>query len=221
MKRLLSLLLASVAFSSPATAEDRNAYVGAFGLVGWADQSNVERSGGLPIVDESSDSGGINGGAGAWLGYDWKDKGLPVRTEIAGTWRYRHDMNVSFISGGPLFAAKSDISTVDVIVSALYDIPVSWKVKPYIGAGVGTVYSDVDTYLLTPTRVDGPGDTGWDLAWQLQAGVNYPISERWDFRVDYRYVDLGEISTGAVASGDSFTADLASHDLRIGATWNF
>lgn len=222
MKRLLAALLTTVALSTPAVAaEEGHSYVGFYGLVGWADQDNVSRSGGLPIIEESSDSGGINGGAGVLFGHNWKEHGLPIRTEIAGTWRYRHDMNTLFLSGLSTFGTKSDISTTDIVASVLYDIPVEWKWKPYVGAGIGAVYADVDTYLMNPGRVDGPGYSGWDLAWQVQAGVNYALSDRWDFRVDYRYVDLGEVDTGPVASGDRFTADLVSHDVRIGAVWNF
>lgn len=226
MKKMLSLLVLSSVLATPAFAaeQNRNAYVGIYGMVGFANTDGVERTPAQPTpLRESSDSGGVNGGAGAWLGYDWASKGLPIRTELAGTWRYRHDMTVQFTQAGGSgqFATKSDISTVDIMASVLYDIPVSWKVKPYVGFGVGSVYSDVETYLLSPGKTDGPGDTNWDLAWQLQAGVNYPITTAWDFRVDYRYADLGEVSTGPVATGETFTADLESHDIRIGATWNF
>lgn len=223
-KTLLSLLLATAVSSSAFAADGKNAYVGAYGILGFAQQDNVERFPAQPTpLDDSSDSGGINGGVGAWLGYDWKDNGLPIRTELAATWRYRHDMNILFTQAGgvALFGAKSDISTTDVVASVLYDIPVSWAVKPYIGAGIGAVYADVDTYSDTPGRTTGFGTTSWDLAWQVQAGANYALSTNWDFRVDYRYVDLGTIDTGVIATGERFEADIASHDLRLGAVWKF
>lgn len=225
MKNILMVIAALFPFATMAADKNKDFYAGGFVLLGIADQDNIERTPAQPTpLSNNSDSGGLNGGLGSFIGYDWNGKGLPIRTELGANWRYRHDMNISFIEaggGGGAFATKSDVSTTDIIASVLYDLPVDWKWKPYVGGGIGAIYSDVDTYLLNPAKVNGPGSSGWDFAWQLQGGVNYPISQTLEFRADYRYIDLGTIETGPVASGDRFTADLISHDFRIGLSWKF
>ncbi len=214
----LGLFLAA---TSPALAEN-HFYLGPYALIGFTNQNDYSRT---PVtalpVDGDTDTMGVNGGAGLWGGYDFGAWSL----ELSGTYRARHDANFAFtdITSGLGLAAKSNVQTADLLVSTLYDLPVDWAVIPYIGAGAGVALHHLETELLTATTTDAGKNSDWQFAWQLQGGLKYPLSEGTLLRVDYRYIDLGKITTNALptATNDRLSTDLTSHDLRIGMSWEF
>lgn len=217
---LAALLTATIA--QPALAEGW--YGGPFALIGTTDHDNYERTPAtaLPVTGET-DNGGLSAGAGLWGGYDFGGWAL----ELGGTYRARHDANFTFtdITTNPTsLGAKANVQTADLMLSGTYDLPVSWSWKPYIGAGAGVVYSQLDNELLTGGGITDAGSSSdWDFAWQLGGGFKYPTSDRSHWRVDYRYVDLGQIETSALPTGtsDRLSAELVSHDVRIGYVWGF
>lgn len=222
---------ALIACESSAWAET---YAGVHAMVGWAEASHLERIPPQPALPMSlnSDTGGVNGGAGAWLGYDFNPRyDLPISLELGGSWRYRHDLNVSFRDtggGNPLYGLKSDVSTTDIILSGIWDVtplrgPDSFPLQPYVGAGIGAVYAKAENYLLTPATTQASDSTDWNMAWQLQTGLKYPMSKDFSLRLDYRYINMGTISSSVLpsTSSDRFTAEIDSHDIRIGAVWHF
>lgn len=225
MKIRTSVLLAaaSIACMAQSASAKEGWYGGPFALVGFTDHSNYDRTPLTPLpVTGTTDNAGVSGGAGLWGGYHFD--GFSV--EVAGTYRARHDANFSFAditSGNPNFGAKANVQTADLMISGLYDIPVGWKLMPYVGAGMGIAYKRLDNELLTNTITDAGSSRSTDVAWQLQGGVKYPLSESSNLRVDYRYIDLGQIETSALptGTGDKLSADLVSHDVRIGLTWDF
>jgi len=191
-------------------------------LVGFAEQDDIRQ---LPVATSLSlttetDTGGINGGLGGWIFYDLEEKiDLPITLELAVTWRFRHDLNIHYDS----FITKLNIMTVDTMLSWLYHIETGTPFTPYVGAGVGMAYHHNQNQHLFGTTNTDVGDTSdTNFAWQLQGGVNYALSDKWDIRLDYRYIDLGQIHTKTMpTSGSRFTADVDSHDIRIGVVWHF
>lgn len=206
-----------------ANVQAEGTYYGIGLMGGVTDMQDTQRD---PVqttpITTSSDSYNLSGGATVWLGYDLKPKiDIPLRTELAASFRFRHDFNVLFVQARPgnaLYGAKSNVQTTDVMVSLLWDIPLGSRFKPYIGGGAGFAYIDSETDGFTPTP-SSASDTSRNGAWQAQAGITYAYSTNLDIRLDYRYIDLGDISTGRLTSGDRFTTHLTSHDLRIGLEW--
>jgi opacity protein-like surface antigen len=221
MKAALAALLVTAA-AHPAFAADSGWYAGPFLLGGFTDGDNYERSPSTPLpVTGQTDTSGMSGGGGAWGGYDFGQFSL----ELAGSYRFRHDQNFTFtdITTTNSFGAKANVQTADFIVSAFYDIPLGWKLQPYVGGGAGVVYHRLDTDMLTTTVTDAGSSSSWDLAWQVGGGLKYPLSDRMNLRLDYRYVDLGQIETSALPTGtnDKLSADITSNDIRLGLTWSF
>lgn len=221
----LSILVVA-AQSSTALADGSGFYAGPFLMGGWTDTTDVERTPAQPTpLTNGTDGSGLSGGIGAWAGYDFSPKyQLPVQAELAGSWHCRHDMNIGYLDAGTgaLSGSKSNVQSTDVMLSALWNLPVDLPVRPYIGGGVGGAYVTLDTeYLLAPLKVDAPDSSDWNLAWQLQGGATYAVMDALDIRLDYRYIDMGEIETSRMPSGDRFSADLDSHDLRLGVVWHF
>ena len=103
---------------------------------------------------------------------------------------------------------------VKLVTGALnlyYDMPVSWAVRPYVGAGLGVVRarkqkdvdldspaefaSGADDVVCDPATAvciqrTSDSDTAWDLNWQVMGGFKYAFNERWDAALGWRYTDL-------------------------------
>jgi opacity protein-like surface antigen len=84
-----------------------------------------------------------------------------------------------------------------------YDIDMGWKIRPYVGGGVGWVRSKADgaavttftsttvptTGLFTTFNVSASG-----FAWQLGLGFNYEAAPGVDVGVGYRYFEGQDFS---------------------------
>lgn len=222
MLRTLLATTALVLAASPAMADHKGWYGGVNAMVGFADNDNYERTPATALpVTGNTDTGGVNGGGGVWAGYDWGSYSL----ELGITGRARHDQNMSFtdITTSGAYGTKQNVTTVDAIASLLYDIPLGYKLQPYIGGGAGVVWAHSETQLLDPAITDAPSSDDVNFAWQLQGGLKYPVGQNSLLRIDYRYIDMGRVSTAALPTGtaDELSADLYSHDIRIGMSWGF
>jgi hypothetical protein len=114
--------------------------------------------------------------------------------------------------------------------------------SPYLGAGIGaanvnlerTVTVDVFTVTPTPVLVDTFGfradDDEWAFAWQLMAGVAFPVSDQLAIDVGYRYfradgADVNfEFEDNFVvdpAFGFESEVDFDQHLVTVGLRWQF
>lgn len=222
MKRQTTALAAMFAMAVAQPALAGTWYGGPFLMGGFTDHDNADRTPttALPVTTDSDSM--LSAGGGAWLGYDFGN----VNLEFGASYRARYDANFSFtdITTNPTsFGAKANVQTADMMVSALYDLPVSWKLQPYLGGGIGVAHHMMDNELLTTTLTDAGSSSNTNFAWQLQTGFKYPMWDNTNLRFEYRYTDQGRIETSALPTGtnDRLGADLASHDLRLGLSWNF
>lgn len=218
----LTKLVVFCALALSATAANAGWYAGPMLLGGFSDNDNYERDPVTPFpFSGETDTAGVSGGVGALAGYDFSDADLPFSVEIAGNYRFRHDMNIRYNDPANtiLYGEKSNVQTADFIVSALYDLPLGWDVQPYIGGGAGVAH------IMLENEVAGipgsPDSSNTNFAWQAQGGLKYPVGDGMKLRFDYRYIDYGRIETSRLTTGDVFSADLTSHDLRLGLTWDF
>ena len=100
---------------------------------------------------------------------------------------------------------------------------------PYVGAGIGAAYHQLDDVSFTgntalTNRIRGNNDLA--LAWSLMAGVGYQISDRAVIDVGYRYIDLGQISsqrsdTGGFVNPAVKIDDLTAHEVKVGLRYSF
>lgn len=118
-----------------------------------------------------------------------------------------------------LGADSIDASSAAAFVNVLYDFNMG-SVTPYIGAGVG--------YGSTSLEVDGDSMHDQGVAWQVKAGVSYPVNDTLTLDFGYRYVDMAswEQSIGDVDLDDDpdvgpgtvgVEVDPTSHILTVGA----
>ena len=105
---------------------------------------------------------------------------------------------------------------------------------PYIGAGIGFVYNDIErTYLNTEELRDGANllvgtrsrtatakENAYELAAALMAGVAFAIDHRWALDVGYRALYMGGVSTSvtvnSIATGLPPTQ---TSTATLGDTW--
>jgi opacity protein-like surface antigen len=199
-------------------------YAGPMVFAGQSDNDHFERSPAQPFPSYQGGAGdnGYSGGAGALMGYHSRDTGLSL--ELGGDYRFRHDMNVGYRDPSDTiqYGAKSNVEAANFMLSGLYDLPLgttSWQ--PFIGAGAGVAHIAVKTNSADFSGAQTRENSAWNFAWAAHAGVKFPVGDATDLRLEYRYIDYGTISTGGLATGDTFEADFYSHDVRMGVTVGF
>jgi opacity protein-like surface antigen len=121
------------------------------------------------------------------------------------------------------------------LINGYVDLGTWSGVTPFIGVGVGGSYNVVkditDHNVTTGTGFGyGRGDSKWDFAWAVMAGLSYSVTQNLSLEMGYRYLDRGKANTGAIACAnaggggcffESQSFRVTSHDLRLGMRWQF
>ena len=128
----------------------------------------------------------------------------------------------------------SALTTYTGMINGYFDLGNWGGFVPYIGAGVGLAYHQMDEYSIghplaglpaVPWKV--PGDNDLTLAWSLMAGAAYQISDRAIVDFGYRYIDLGRANTQrhdnfALGGLSRLSAeDLTAHEFKVGLRYHF
>jgi opacity protein-like surface antigen len=109
--------------------------------------------------------------------------------------------------------------------------------RPFIGAGIGgarNMISGVQDLGLNQAGAPGFGFTTndsaqWNLAWDVQAGLTYNVTDSFKVDLSWRFLNLGSPQTAVVhcqntptCPGAFFTLhDMTSQDFRVGLRWLF
>jgi opacity protein-like surface antigen len=117
---------------------------------------------------------------------------------------------------------SGNISSVVVLANAYADLGTWHSFTPYVGAGVGV--AGVRTAGFTNTFVQPPagisGTDQWTFAWALMAGVGYSVAPNVLIDLGYRYLHLGDASSGIDQFGAVLTAHgLAASEVRLGVRY--
>lgn len=145
--------------------------------------------------------------ANAFIGYRFHR----FRLEAEGTYM-NTEVNTAG-AGGLVSDAVGNVNLKALMFNAYHDFKISsWKLSPYLGAGVGVYQSQLNSlypafFTVIPGFGDTPVNTTSDvpMAWQLMAGLTYPIGDRTEFFTGYRYF-RGDTLTFASAPFASPTA---------------
>jgi opacity protein-like surface antigen len=110
----------------------------------------------------------------------------------------------AFVTGSPTTTTSTSSSSDTLyiptaMVNAFVDFPISDRITPYVGAGIGVAFPEFD-------------DT--NFAYQGLAGAAFRIAERTDVTIGYRYQVVENVEQ---AGGD----DLDSHNVEIGLRHSF
>ena len=182
MKKIIYALaggaLLTAAYSTPAAAQNE----GMYGVVK-----------GIYVPEQDVGSRSYDGGAGFGLGFGkYLTPQLRAEGEISHT---RADVRPDGAGALRMTSAMGNV---------YYDLPTGTKVKPYVGAGAGTIYGEATNDIFTD-------DDDFTFAYQLMAGANVEMNNGHEFVVGYRYLDGEDLN---VSGGSDF--DLGSHNIEVG-----
>src|ERR1043166_2770910 len=85
------------------------------------------------------------------------------------------------------FDLDGDTSVISLMGNALADFGSDDGLQGFVGGGVGIAKVDVDLNDDDFRIVD---DEARGFAWQLLAGIRYPVSENWDLGLKYRFFNV-------------------------------
>lgn len=184
MKKLICLLTVLVGAASFGSAQADNFYAGAFGGVNWLQNNHHHqhaRTGYLLGLD---------------AGYKWCNG---LRTEFEFSYRNNRKHNNG---------SRHHTQNYAGLINVLYDFDQAgcWCVRPFLGAGIG-VASEKRHHGGT-TDSSSSSNRRSNFAWQLIAGIAYPLNDCVDLDLSYRFFK----TTHAKAN---------NHGLALGVNYNF
>jgi len=205
------------------------------GDIGFTNQSVKNLENALSVTSSTDVGFGFDASPlfGLGVGYYFNDW---LRFDLTGEYRSRANFHGSQIvtSGGSTYTDEYSGSKSEwlFLLNGYVDLGTWSGFTPFVGAGVGASRNTIHSFqdVNTPNQGVAFGDTAskWNLAWALHAGVAYKVSKNFTVEFAYRYVDLGDAT-----SGDLYTYDgtnnvynpmefkhLTSHDFKVGLRFN-
>lgn len=206
MRRLALAVLTPMLLTAPAMAQDRAA-TGWYGTLSgaWLVPRDYDGSGAFDEV-KTYNGYGLFAGAGYHLG-----GGLRAEAEL-GYGRVENDRATR--TGIGTQAIGGDIDMYSATGALYYDIPLDFRVKPYIGAGAGLVHQRNSRPAVTIGGQTLPaGDDTTDLTAFGELGFSYRLTSGIDLVPSYRYQWIDD--------GQHGLDDTGMHVARIGLRYAF
>jgi opacity protein-like surface antigen len=195
---------------------------------GWPPSWTIVQS---DIQDQTIFGGGV--------GYELNNF---LRFDVTGEYRTKAAFKVTgsytdFCGGGGICFDNltGNYSAAVFMANAYVDLGTWWCLTPYIGAGVGGAYntiSGIQDEGIISNGYQGFGystgdNSAWSLAWNVQAGLTYNVTNTFKVDFSWRYLSLGSPVSAVVncqntpaCPGAFYTfKDMNSEDFRIGVRW--
>ena len=174
---------------------------------------------------------------GLGIGYEFNNW---LRFDVTGEYRTKAGFKATgsytdFCGGGVCFDVNSgNFSAAVFMANAYIDLGTWWCITPFIGAGIGGAYDMIsgvqDNGIISNGSVGfgfGPNSSNLNLAWNIQAGLTYNVSNNLKIDLSWRYLNMGSPETGVVlcqntasCPGAFYTLrDMTSQDFRVGLRW--
>jgi outer membrane immunogenic protein len=160
---------------------------------------------GPPPTGDMEGNGGLIGGT---LGYNWQMNQVVFGVETDIAWSgIETDHRCR---GGLRCEVNNDwLGTARGRIGVAMD-----RFMPFIAGGLA--YGDVDT------KVRGfPGTSDVQAGWTLGAGVEFALAAPWTARLEYLYVDLGDVGCGRRCGPGTGNLDFNAHIVRAGVNYRF
>lgn len=114
--------------------------------------------------------------------------------------------------------SDGDLTSLSVMINGFYDINTNTMITPYIGVGVG--FSQVSLDWSVPGFGQIADDDDFVFAYQFAVGVAFSASPNTTIDIGYKYFATEDPSLTDV-TGFPFDAEYSSHNLVVGARFNF
>jgi opacity protein-like surface antigen len=136
--------------------------------------------------------------------------------------------------GGPAVCGTNEYTAVVEswvgLASAYADLFTWCGITPFVGVGIGVASVDVqgmkDVNVPANSVFSGSDNSEVNFAWAVHAGLAYEVNDKFTVDLGYRYMELGDASSGRMTAYDGSSSyasvdldDLHSHDLMVGMRW--
>ena len=216
MKKLLltTAAIATLAASAANSAERwPKWYVGLAGNVQFVSETDTSL-GATNTGDVDFDAGwGVGGSVGYMPGGTNTFLDM-MRFEVEVSYR-EAGLDTLTPVGGVAASISDDLSSINYMANAFYDINTNSELTPYVGAGLGITTAELNVPSLTIDDEDSA------FAWQVMAGLGYSpeLMPNTTFVTGYRYFATSDLKFGSPA-GD-FQHEYSSHIIEAGARFAF
>jgi len=168
---------------------------------------------------------GIGIDTGRWLRFD-------ITGEYRGKWLFLGQDSYDDGTGcaGPANCGTNEY-TADIegwvgLANAYVDLGTWRGITPYIGAGIGFGHYSVeglkDVNVPANSVFLAEDNSQTNFAWAVHAGFSYDVTDRVTLDLGYRYLNVGDISSGRVTAFDNSSSysevtieDVVSHDAML------
>jgi OmpA-OmpF porin, OOP family len=229
--RVFSTAVVLLLAATSAEAQRRSQYLDGLYVSGQAGGTKTEEAG-SSNSSATTKAGFSNGFVGtAAVGYGL---GNGIRGELEGSVRqatvnklensYQVDDGTGVISTiDP--GSGGRVRVLSLMGNAIYDIPTSIGLTPFVGAGVGGARVELRSFGPTGSRLEAPNGTtttGSKIvpAYQGIAGVNYSVTNNIAVGLTYRYFATDKASIASDAATPTKIA-VRDHSVTAGLTWSF
>jgi opacity protein-like surface antigen len=168
---------------------------------------------------------------GAGIGYEFNNW---FRADVTAEYRTKAAINAYglYNLGGGTFGDlyTGSVRSTIVLANGYVDLGTWNCLTPFIGAGVGAAWNQLDDLVDTGIGTSGSGmgqnPTHTNLAWAIHAGLSYAVTQNFTMELAYRYLNYGSVTDSINCIGgchpDSYKVDnLSSNDLMLGFRWRF
>lgn len=124
------------------------------------------------------------------------------------TFTYRPSISFQATDDAPEIGVAK-LRNYTVMVNGYYDMDFNLLVTPYVMGGIGVSSNSTDSIYWPFVQQNEYGHSVSHFAWQVGAGIAFPIQENLLIDLNYQFVDLGKFSnTGQYDTGGPFNIGL-------------
>ena len=218
-----AVIAAPLLAAGPAQAADRfgDFYLGLRAVGAYAQLHNQSATG-FTGSHEKTNSSDFTAGGGAVAGFRFFR--VPLRMEVEGHWTYRFDWDNRDITAATV-DYESNVETHAVLFNTILDWRNNSAFTPFVGVSLGWArHRNETTRTVIPTQAKvTQDDVSNNFAYGLMLGVDWALDEDWTIGLAYRFIRMGEVSTGRyTATGDQIDAQqYESHDVLLDVKYTF
>lgn len=162
----------------------------------------------IEVAYQTNDIGSHAGVTAAGIALDAEDAGVLITGSP----------NIGVSVGDLVADGQGDVSNIFVMANVFYDFDTGGPLKPYIGAGIGVGFVDVD---YSPSAVAIIQDDATAFAYQGVAGLAYEVSSSIDLTLAYRYRATTDVSVEASLFPADFDIENSASVVEAGLRFNF
>lgn len=178
----------------------------------WGQLNGVEVTPLLLNPPDNSLGNGVTASLGVGIKSSWLRTDVTI--DYASPLKYH-----GTIPGAGETTAKIQATTA--LFNGYFDLGTWYRITPYMGGGVGAAYARVFDYASTPPVSGDMSKNQWGFAWAAMAGLAVPISRNVMVDVGYRYLNIGDLSSGGAPAVAMKFKNVAAHEMRVGLRWSF